>query len=168
MEEPRIRLRYGRKEDLPAVVEMIKELAVYERAPREVTVTLEDLETDGFGEHPIYEVILAEYDGMIAGMAFYFYAYSTWKGKCIYLEDIIVRESLRGIGIGKYLFDAVVMKCKEVNAKRLMWQVLDWNEPAINFYHKYDAVLDPEWVNGKLTAEQIMDFVPSVKLTLES
>jgi len=161
-----IKLRYAIKTDLPEVLALIRELATYERAPEEVTVTLEELEGDGFCDKPIYEIILAEENGAIAGMAFYFYAYSTWKGKCVFLEDIIVKESLRGMGIGRLLFDAVVLKCKQVNAHRMMWQVLDWNEPAINFYHKYDAVLDPSWVNGKLTAKQIQDFVPTTELTV--
>ncbi len=156
-----IKLRNATKADLPEVLALIQELATYERAPQEVTVTLEDLETDGFGAKPIYTIILAEENEQISGMAFYYYAYSTWKGKCIFLEDIIVKEPLRGKGIGKLLFDAVVLKCKEENAARLMWQVLDWNEPAINFYNKYNAVLDPTWVNGKLTAEQIRDFKPA-------
>ena len=161
-----ITLRYAIKTDLPEVLALIRELATYERAPEEVTVTLEELQRDGFGDKPIYEIILAEEKGAIAGMAFYFYAYSTWKGKCVFLEDIIVKKPLRGKGIGRLLFDAVVLKCKQVNARRLMWQVLDWNEPAINFYHKYDAVLDPTWVNGKLTAKQIKDFVPTTELTV--
>ncbi len=161
-----IKLRYAIKTDLPEVLTLIHELATYERAPEEVTVTLQELERDGFGDKPIYEIILAEENGIIAGMAFYYYAYSTWKGKCLFLEDIIVKESLRGKGIGRSLFDAVVLKCKEVNARRMMWQVLDWNEPAINFYRKYDAVLDPTWVNGKLTTKQIQDFIPTTQLTV--
>ncbi len=161
-----ITLRYAVKTDLPEVLALIRELATYERAPEEVTVTIEELERDGFGDKPIYEIILAEENGEIAGMAFYFYAYSTWKGKCVFLEDIIVKESLRGRGIGRALFDAVVLKCKEENARRMMWQVLDWNEPAINFYRKYDAILDPTWVNGKLTAKQIQDFIPNTELTV--
>jgi GNAT superfamily N-acetyltransferase len=162
-----LHLRYAQKKDLPAVLDLIQELATYERAPAEVTVTLEDLEQDGFGAKPVYEIILAENEGLIAGMAFYYYAYSTWKGKCVFLEDIIVKDAMRGQGIGRILFDAVVMKCKEVDARRLMWQVLDWNEPAINFYRKYDAVLDPTWVNGKLTAGQIRQFTPFTQLTVE-
>lgn len=158
-------LRYAKKEDMPAVLALIRELAEYERAPQEATVSLQDLEEDGFGTHPLFEVILAEDGGEIKGMAFYYTAYSTWKGKCIYLEDIIVRATERGKGYGRQLFDAVVMKAKETGARRLMWQVLDWNEPAINFYRKYQAVLDPTWVNGKLTREQIIDFVPSAELT---
>ncbi len=151
-------LRKAKKEDLPEILSLIRELAKYERAPQEVTVTLDDLERDGFGEHPIFEVILAEEKEQVLGMAFYFYSYSTWKGKCIYLEDIIVREAFRGKGIGKILFDAVVEKAKEVGAKRLQWQVLDWNEPAINFYKKYNALLDSTWISCRLTAEQINKF----------
>ncbi len=157
-----VSLRQATKADLPAVLGLIQELATYERAPQEVTVTLSDLEADGFGEHPLFEIILAEQEGRLAGMAFYYIAYSTWKGKCIYLEDIIVPEVLRGQGIGRILFNEVVLKAKEINAKRLMWQVLDWNETAINFYKKYDALLDPTWVNGRLTQEQIQRFVPLV------
>ena len=155
-----IQLRKANKEDLPQVLELIRELALYERAPQEVTITLKDLEEDGFGGNPLYEIILAEDDKSLCGMAFYYTAYSTWKGKCLYLEDIIVPESLRGRGIGKMLFDAVVIKARDMGAKRMMWQVLDWNEPAINFYKKYDALLDPSWVNGKLTEEQLRQFKP--------
>lgn len=153
-----IKLRPASREDLPEVLSLIKELALYEKAPREVTVTLEDLEKDGFGSQPLFEIIVAESPQGIAGIAFFYHAYSTWKGRCIYLEDIIVREPLRGRGIGRLLFDAVIRRCKEVDARRMMWQVLDWNEPAIHFYKKYDAVLDPTWVNGKLTHEQILSF----------
>lgn len=157
-----INLRKANETDLPAVLDLIKELALYEKAPDEVTVTLNDLKNDGFGKNPIYEIILAEVNNEILGMAFYFYAYSTWKGKCIYLEDIIVREAHRGKKIGKLLFEAVILKCKEVKAKRMMWQVLDWNTPAINFYKKYNASLDQSWVNGRLTEKQINDFVPEI------
>jgi GNAT superfamily N-acetyltransferase len=153
-----IQLRKACKEDLPQVLELIRELALYERAPQEVTITLKDLEEDGFGGNPLFEIILAEDSKTLCGMAFYYTAYSTWKGKCLYLEDIIVPESLRGRGIGKMLFDAVVIRARDMGAKRMMWQVLDWNEPAINFYKKYDANLDPTWVNGKLTEEQLRNF----------
>jgi len=154
----KITLRKAERNDIPEIMELIKELAHYERAPHEVTVTAEDLERDGFGSTPIFEVILAFNGSDILGMAFYYYSYSTWKGKCLYLEDIIVKEKYRGKKVGKALFEAVVKKAKEVNAKRMHWQVLDWNEPAINFYKKYDAVLDNTWINGKLTEKQIMSF----------
>ncbi len=150
-----ITLRKAEIEDVPEIVNMIKELAHYERAPHEVTITAEDLEKDGFGDNPVFEVILALCDGLPAGMAFYYYSYSTWKGKCLYLEDIIVKEQYRGNKIGKALFEAVIGKAKETKAKRMHWQVLDWNEPAINFYKKYDVVLDNTWINGKLTEQQL-------------
>ncbi|MBT6837099.1 MAG: GNAT family N-acetyltransferase [Bacteroidetes bacterium] len=156
----KIIIRKANKADLPEVLNLIKELALYEKAPDEVTITIEELEKDGFGDQPMYEVILAESDEEeIIGMSFYYYAYSTWKGKCLYLEDIIVKEEFRGKGIGKQLFDATVLKAKEVKAKRMMWQVLDWNTPAIEFYkQKYKAEISSEWLNGRLTEEQIQHF----------
>ena len=153
-----IKLRKADRSDLPEVLLLIRELATYERAPDEVTVTIEELETDGFNVNPIYEIILAEYNNVVVGMAFYLFSYSTWKGKCIYLEDIIVKMNYRRQGIGSLLFDAVIKRAKEVHAKRLQWQVLDWNEPAIKFYKKYNAELDPTWVIGKLTYQQIQDY----------
>ncbi|MBT3301477.1 MAG: GNAT family N-acetyltransferase [Bacteroidetes bacterium] len=156
----KIIIRKANKADLPEVLNLIKELALYEKAPDEVTITIEELEKDGFGDQPMYEVILAESDEEeIIGMSFYYYTYSTWKGKCLYLEDIIVKEEFRGKGIGKQLFDATVLKAKEVKAKRMMWQVLDWNTPAIEFYkQKYKAEISSEWLNGRLTEEQIQHF----------
>jgi len=154
----KISLRKAVKTDVPEILDLIRELALYERAPEEVTITAEDLENDGFGSNPIFEVILAFDNEQLLGMAFYYYSYSTWKGKCLYLEDIIVKEQFRGNKVGKTLFEAVIKKAKEVNAKRMHWQVLDWNEPAINFYKKYDTTLDNSWINGKLTEKQIQDF----------
>ena len=155
----KISLRKAVKADVPEILNLIRELALYERAPEEVTITEEDLERDGFGANPIFEVLLAYDHEQLLGMAFYYYSYSTWKGKCLYLEDIIVKEQFRGNKVGKTLFEAVIKKAKEVNAKRMHWQVLDWNEPAINFYQKYSAVLDSTWINGKLTESQIKEFV---------
>lgn len=145
-----ITIRDAQKEDLPAVLDLVKELALYEKAPEEVTITLEELEKDGFGEHPLYWIILAENEDGIVGMSFYYIRYSTWKGKCLYLEDIVVKEAFRGQKVGKLLFEETIKAAKKMNAKLMNWQVLDWNEPAINFYKKFDAELDEEWVNGKL------------------
>ena len=153
-----INIRLGVKTDLPQVLSLIKELAEYERAPKEVTVSLTDLEKDGFGKNPIYTFYVAEDKKRILGMVLFYIKYSTWKGKCIFIDDIIVSEKYRKAGIGKKLFDKVVLECKKINAKRLEWQVLEWNEPAINFYNKLEAVLDPEWINGKLTEKQIADY----------
>ena len=153
-----IQLRKAQIADLASVLDMIKELALYEKAPNEVTVTLSDLENDGFGKQPLFEIILAELENNLVGMAFYFFSYSTWKGKCIYLEDIVVKQEYRGKEIGKKLFEAVILKSKEYGANRMQWQVLEWNEPAINFYNKFDADLDSTWINGKLTKEQIQNY----------
>ncbi len=143
-------IRRATKKDLPEVLALVKELALYEKAPEEVTITLQELEEDGFGETPLYWIILAEDQTGILGMSFYYIRYSTWKGKCLYLEDIVVKEEHRGRGIGKVLFEDTISAAKEINAKLMTWQVLDWNEPAINFYKKFNAELDGEWVNGKL------------------
>jgi len=145
-----IKIRKATKNDLPEVLALVKELAVYEKAGHEVTITLEELEKDGFGDHPIYWIILAENNDGIVGMSFYYIRYSTWKGRCLYLEDIVVKEAFRGQKIGKILFEETIKAAKEMNAKLMTWQVLDWNEPAINFYKKFDAELDGEWINGKL------------------
>ena len=143
-------IRKASKNDLPEVLKLVKELAIYENAPEEVTIKLEDLEKDGFGENPLFWIILAENSEGIIGMSFYFIRYSTWKGKCLYLEDLVVKEEYRGKKIGDALFEATLKTAKEMNAKQMNWQVLDWNEPAINFYKKFDAELDEEWINGKL------------------
>jgi GNAT superfamily N-acetyltransferase len=150
-----MQIREGKKEDLPQVLELIKELALYEKAPQEVDNTVERMLEDGFGNRPVFEFFVAEGENKIVGIALYFYSYSTWKGKCIYLEDLIVTESFRGLGIGKKLFDKIVEKAKAVDARRVSWQVLDWNEPAINFYKSLNAELDPEWINCRLTKELI-------------
>ncbi len=151
-------VREGRKEDVAKVFGLIKELALYEKAPDQVTLTLSELEADGFGSNPIYGLFVAEDATGIIGMALYYEKYSTWTGRCIYLEDIIVTESQRGKGIGHRLFEAVIGVAKERNSARMEWQVLDWNGPAINFYRKYNASLDGEWLNGKLTRQQIQEF----------
>lgn len=150
-----ISIREGCKEDLPRVLELIKELALFERAPHEVTNTLSALEKDGFGPHPVYGFFVAEKDSNIIGLSLYYWRYSTWKGKRLYLEDIIVTESQRGKGAGKMLFDRTMKKALEENCTGMMWQVLEWNDPAINFYKKYGSKLDGEWVNCNLEAEQI-------------
>ena len=153
-----IAIRKGTKTDLPAVLNLVKELAIYEKAPNEVTVTLSDMEQDGFGENPIFSFFVAEKDGNIVGIALYYIKYSTWKGKCVFLEDIIVTEEYRQYGIGKKLFDEIVKVAKEMNVKRLEWQVLEWNEPAIKFYKKLNAHFDEEWINCKLTDKEIQTY----------
>ncbi len=151
-------IRKGKKEDLSQVLELIEELAEYEKAAHEVEITLSQLEEDGFGENPVYEFFLAEAENQVVGMALFYFRYSTWKGKAVYLEDLVVRESARGKGYGQMLLDAIVAEAKRTNSKQVRWQVLDWNEPAINFYKKLGADLDEEWVNCTLNAEQIENY----------
>jgi len=151
-----ITIRIGTKPDLPQVLELIKELAVYERAPHEVTNTVERMEQDGFGTNPIYGLFVAENERGIVGISIYYWRYSTWKGKRLYLEDIIVTEKERGSGIGKLLFDRTMQHALDENCTGMLWQVLEWNEPAINFYKKYyQAKLDNEWINCSLEAADI-------------
>jgi GNAT superfamily N-acetyltransferase len=149
-------IRVGTKRDLPRVLELVKELALYERAPHEVTNTVERMEQDGFGPNPIYGLFVAENARGIVGISIYYWRYSTWKGKRLYLEDIIVTESERGSGIGKQLFDRTMQHALDENCAGMIWQVLDWNEPAINFYKKYyNAKLDGEWINCSLEADDL-------------
>jgi GNAT superfamily N-acetyltransferase len=148
-------IRIGKKEDLPRVLELINELALYEKAPHEVTNTVERMEQDGFGPNPIYGLFVAEESGEIVGISIYYWRYSTWKGKRLYLEDIVVTESERGKGTGKLLFDRTMQHALDANCTGMLWQVLEWNEPAINFYKKYGAKLDDEWTNCSLEANQI-------------
>ncbi|HEY8403557.1 MAG TPA: GNAT family N-acetyltransferase [Flavobacteriales bacterium] len=148
-------IRKGQPGDIPQVLDLIKELAEYERALHEVTNTAEQMLEDGFGDQPAYGLFVAEMDGKIVGIALHYIRYSTWKGKMLYLEDIVVKESMRGQRIGAKLFEACLQLVKEKDYAGLVWQVLDWNEPAINFYKKYDAELDGEWINGRISRAQI-------------
>lgn len=151
-----VNIRIGAKQDLPRVLELVKELALYERAPHEVTNTVERMEKDGFGPNPIYGLFVAENKSGIVGISIYYWRYSTWKGKRLYLEDIIVTEKERGSGIGKLLFDRTMQHALDEECTGMLWQVLDWNEPAINFYKKYySAKLDGEWINCSLEAADI-------------
>ena len=153
-------IREGRKEDLSSVLALVKELAEFEKAPQEVEVTVAEMEKNGFGENPVFRFLVAEAEGKIIGIALYYTAYSTWKGKYIYLDDLIVTEKLRRSGTGKLLFDALLKEAKREGANQLRWHVLQWNTTAINFYKKYNAVLDPEWITGKMSKEQIENFNP--------
>ncbi|WP_184542769.1 GNAT family N-acetyltransferase [Mucilaginibacter sp. FT3.2] len=139
-------------------MELVKELALYEKAPEEVTVTLNEFIDAGFGEKPVWKAFVAELDGEIVGFAVYYVRYSTWKGCRMYLEDLIVTEAHRGRKIGKLLVDRLIVEAKELGFTGMVWQVLDWNEPAINFYKKYEATMEPGWLNVSLSKEQLQKF----------
>ena len=145
-----IKIRRAIKEDCQAMLTLIKELAVYENAPDEVTVNFDHFVESGFGANPVYWAFVAEVNNLVVGFALYYIRYSTWKGKRLYLEDIVITESMRGNGLGKTLFDAVVQAAKESNCTGMMWQVLDWNTSAVGFYRKYGTRFDDEWLNCNL------------------
>ncbi len=143
-------IRTGRESDLPQIMTLIRELAEFERAPDAVTNTVEAMRMDGFGKESIYGFFIAEREEVIVGLSLFYYRYSTWKGKSLYLEDLIVTQAERGSGIGTALFDATIEHGREKNCVQMNWQVLDWNQPAIDFYEKYGASLEGEWVNCTL------------------
>jgi len=151
-----IKIREAKKEDCPRLMELVNELAHFEKAPEEVTVTLQEFEEAGFGEKPVWKAFVAEADGFVVGFALYYIRYSTWKGCRMYLEDILVTESMRGKGIGKLLFDRLIHEANELGFTGMVWQVLDWNEPAINFYKKYGASVNAGWLNAALEREQLL------------
>ena len=153
-----IKIRKGIKSDLPFILDLIKELADYENALSEVDINLTQLENDGFGNKSVFSFLVAERNNQIVGMALYYTKYSTWKGKCLFLEDLIVSEKYRKTGIGSKLFNEVIRIAKAKKMKRVMWQVLDWNQPAIKFYKKYNAYIDNKWLNGRLLKNQIDTF----------
>jgi GNAT superfamily N-acetyltransferase len=151
-----INIRIAKKEDCPRLLDLVHELALFERAPEEVTVTLAEFEDAGFGNKPVWKAFVAEADGLVVAFALYYVRYSTWKGCRMYLEDLIVTENWRGKGVGKLLFDQLVQEARELGFNGMTWQVLDWNEPAINFYKKYEAAIEAGWLNGSLSKQQIL------------
>ncbi len=140
-------IRPGKKSDIPQVFDLIKELAEYEKALDKVSNTVDKLEEDGFGPNPVYELFVAEIENKIVGIALTYYRFSTWRGKVMYLEDLIVKEHMRRKGIGKKLFDMVLDHAKVTRCVGLSLQVLDWNDLGINFYKKYNMEFDDEWIN---------------------
>ena len=136
--------------DMEAVLSMIKELAEYEKALDKVKMTTEQLIEDGFGHSSLFQSIIAIYKGEICGYAIYYFGYSTWNGKTLYLEDIMIKGNYRRKGIGQKLFNEIVKIAKQENVKRLDWQVLNWNQSAIDFYKKNNASFEDEWLNGRL------------------
>src|SRR5690606_11874893 len=142
-----ITIRQANREDCPRILELIKELALYEKAPEKVIVTLAEMVECGFGNKPVWGALVAEVNGIIVGIALHYDRYSTWSGRRLYLEDLIVTEGMRGMGIGKMIFDELIVYGKKKGYSRMICQILDWNKAAIEFYKKYNADFDAEWIN---------------------
>ncbi len=152
-------VRKGRQSDMPAVLDLIKELAVFENEPDAVVITVADLERDGFSENPLFYTFVAEVNTTIVGIALYYYRYSTWKGKTIHLEDLIVNQAYRGTGAGFALYRKVIEQGRQENVKRIEWAVLDWNQNAIAFYEKSGAKVLSDWRVVQMHEEQINLFL---------
>ena len=152
-------IRKGTIKDMPRVLELIQELAVFEKQPDAVVVTVADLERDGFGSKPLFQMLVAELDVEITGIALFYNRYSTWKGKTIHLEDLIFSEKYRGSGIGMKLYEAVMREAKSQNVRRVEWNVLDWNTPAISFYEKTGAVVFKDWLVAQMDEERLINFL---------
>lgn len=149
-ENDKVIIRKAIENDVKSLLDLVKELAVYEHCPNEVEVSEEEMKEAGFGENKVFDAFVAEVGNSIVGIAIFYTGYSTWKGKTLYLEDFLVTESWRRKGIGKLLFERVIEEARERKVRRMDWQVLEWNEPAINFYRKYNCLLDEEWWNGRI------------------
>ena len=152
-------IRKGKIEDMSSVLDLIKELATFEKEPNAVVVTVADLERDGFGESPLFYTFIAEENNEIVGMALYYYRYSTWKGRTIHLEDLIVKEKMRGSGLGFELYKAVIAQGKFDGVRRIEWNVLDWNTPAIEFYEKSGAKVFKDWLVAQMDEKGINAFL---------
>jgi len=152
-------IRKGTQKDMKAVLDLIQELATFEKEPDAVVVTVADLERDGFGDHPLFHTFVAEIDNQIVGIALYYYRYSTWKGKTIHLEDLIVKEKMRGSGLGFALYSKIIEQGKIDNVRRIEWNVLDWNTPAIDFYIKSGAKVLDDWRVAQMDENGINEFL---------
>ncbi|MBY0245569.1 MAG: GNAT family N-acetyltransferase [Sphingobacteriaceae bacterium] len=153
-----IKLRFAEEKDCARILELVQELALYEKAPQEVTVTLAEFTDAGFGKNPVWKAFVATENDIIIGFALFYTRFSTWKGCRLYLEDFLVTETHRGKGIGKLLFERVIKEAVEGGYNGMTWQVLDWNEPALNFYNKYQAYTESDWLNASLSKEQTQKF----------
>lgn len=152
-------IREGRKQDMPSVLKLIKELAHFEKESSEVIVTLTDLENDGFGNNPLFKSFVAEIDNEIVGMALFYPRYSTWKGPTIHLEDLIVTEQKRGLKIGSALYKKVIEYGYNKGVKRIEWAVLDWNEPAIAFYESTGAKVLRDWDTAQIHWNEMKSYL---------
>lgn len=152
-------IRKSKKEDLPQILELIKELAEFEKEPDAVEVTVEDLKKEGFGEHPLFTCFVAEVEGKIDGMALVYFRYSTWKGRTVHLEDLIVRQEKRGTGLGSALYKRVLAYALEQGVKRCEWVVLDWNQPAIDFYERSGATVFQNWNTVQMDETAMRNYI---------
>ena len=152
-------IRKGEKKDMKAVLDLIQELAIFEKEPEAVVVTVADLERDGFGDYPLFHTFVAEVEKEIVGIALYYYRYSTWKGKTIHLEDLIVKEKMRGSGLGFALYSKIIEQGKIDKVRRIEWAVLDWNTPAIDFYIKSGARILDDWRVAQMDENGINEFL---------
>ena len=150
-----VTIRQATKADCAAILQLIKDLALYEKAPDQVEITLAQLTADGFGDSPKFECLVAEHTDLVVGMAITYPRYSTWKGAYTYLEDLVVDSLHRNQGIGSLLLNAVIASAVKNGSARLEWQVLEWNEPALEFYKKFNASFDNEWINVRLNRGQL-------------
>jgi len=158
MDQPRL----ATKQDMPRVLELINELAIFENEPEAVEVTLSDLENDGFGSNSKFTCFVLEVENRVEGIAIVYPRYSTWKGAVLHLEDLIVSEKCRGMGLGTKLLDAVVIYGKEIQVKRISWEVLDWNEPAIKFYQSKGANVMRDWDVVQLDENGIKNYLKNI------
>ncbi|MBA3985729.1 MAG: GNAT family N-acetyltransferase [Flavobacteriales bacterium] len=152
-------IRKAIKDDMPQVLDLIKELAVFEREPDAVVTTVKDLEKEGFGEYPLFTCFVTEVDDKIVGMALVYFRFSTWKGKTIHLEDLIVKEEMRGTGLGSALYAQVLKYAKSQGVRRVEWVVLDWNEGAIKFYERSGAKILNDWRTVHMDEDGITNFI---------
>ena len=156
-------IREGMPKDIPEVLALIKELAIFEKEPNAVVVTVEDLLRDGFSENPLFYTFVAEVQNEIIGVALFYYRFSTWKGKTIHLEDLIVKETKRGTGAGFALYTEIIKQGKKDNVKRIEWNVLDWNTPAIAFYKKSGATVLNDWRVVHMDEKAIETFISKIE-----
>jgi GNAT superfamily N-acetyltransferase len=152
-------IRKGNPQDMEAVLGLIQELAAFENEPEAVLITVDDLIRDGFGPVPLFHVFVAEVEEEIVGIALYYYRYSTWKGKTIHLEDLVIKEKMRGTGLGYALYSEIIKQGKKDKVRRIEWNVLDWNTPAINFYKNSGAKVLDDWKVAQMDEEAINYFV---------
>ncbi|RUT68233.1 GNAT family N-acetyltransferase [Flavobacterium cupreum] len=152
-------IRKGNPEDMESVLGLIQELAIFEKEPDAVVITTDDLVRDGFGENPLFHVFVAEVEEEIVGIALYYYRYSTWKGKTIHLEDLIVKDKMRGTGLGSALYSEIMKQGKKDNVRRIEWNVLDWNTPAVKFYENSGAKILEEWRVVQMSEAGINSFL---------